>query len=103
MKALGFYRRVDELVGIYKAPTDVVDYSLDWVDHTDPTVSVASAAWSVPGPLVLGGASVADTVTTARIGGGVAGAEYKVTCTMTKSNSEIVARTFVLAILAELS
>jgi hypothetical protein len=103
MKALGFYRRVDEMVGVYKAPADVVDYSLDWVDHLGESVALASATWTIPSPLVNGGTSIDSQVATARISGGVANAEYSITCTITKSNSEVVARTFVLTIAAALS
>ena len=103
MKAQGFYRRADDLAGIYKAPGDVVDYSLDWVDHLADAVTITAATWIVPAGLTAGSAGVVGSVTTQRISGGTAGADYKVTCQMTKSNNERIDRTFVISVVAELS
>lgn len=103
MRPQGFYRRVDDLAGIEKAPGDVVDYSLDWVDHLAAGVTISSATWVVSATLTEGASGVSGSVATKRISGGTAGTEHKVTCQMTKSNGERIDRTFVISVVAELS
>jgi hypothetical protein len=103
MKPQGFYRRVDDLAGIYKAPGDVVDYTLDWTDHLAQGVTAVTASWTVPAGLTGAGEGVASPLTTKRISGGTAGTEYKVAVAMTKSNAEVVVRTFVITVATELS
>jgi|JI10StandDraft_1071094.scaffolds.fasta_scaffold1764000_2 hypothetical protein len=103
MKRQGFFGRVDDLAGIFKAPADVVDYSLDWVDHLASGVTIADATWTVPAGLAAGSQGVTGTVATKRLSAGTAGAEYTVTCTITKSSGEVLARSFVITVVAELS
>jgi hypothetical protein len=103
VKPQGFFRRsADDLAGLYKVPVDAIDVTIDWSEHLRAGVTVASATWSAPG-LTLTNEGTTSTTATRRIGGGVAGTDYPVTCTMTKSNGEIVARTFVVSVVASLS
>jgi hypothetical protein len=103
MKKQGFYRRVDDLVGIHKAPTEQIDYSLDWSDHLPAGVTITGAVWQIPGGLSGTTENIAGSVVTKRISGGTAGYEYNVDCTITKSNGEVVPRSFVVSVVARLS
>lgn len=102
MKPQGFFRRADDLAGVFKVPADVIDFTVDWSEHLRAGVTVASAAWSAPG-LTLSNEGTTASSATRRIAAGNAGTDYPVTCTMTKSNGEVIARTFVVSVVAALS
>lgn len=103
MKPVGFFRRVDDLAGIYKVPNETVDYSLDWTSELQTGQTISSASWTVPAGLTSSSAGVSGAVTTRRIAGGTAGTDYKVVCAITKSNGEVVPRSFVISVVADLS
>lgn len=99
----GFFRRpADDLAGLFKVPADLVDVTIDWSEHLRDGVTVASATWAT-GALTGSNEGATASTTTKRIGGGTAGSEYPVTCTITKSTGEVVARTFVVSVVASLS
>lgn len=102
MRPQGFFRRADDLAGVFKVPADVVDFTIDWSEHLRAGVTVASATWSAPG-LTLSNEGTTPSTATRRITGGTSGVDYPVTCTMTKSNGEVIARTFVVSVIASLS
>lgn len=100
----GFYTRIDRIVGIDKVPDETVDYTLDWGYELRSGQVVVGATWSVPSGLTGGGEARTNTTTTKRFsGGGTPGTEYRVKCTMTKSNGETVPRVFVVRMVAEIS
>lgn len=102
MKPQGFFRRADDLAGVFKVPADVIDFTIDWSEHLRVGVTVSSATWTAPG-LTMSNEGTTSSTATRRIASGTAGTDYPVTCTMTKSNGEIIARTFVVSVVASLS
>lgn len=74
-----------------KQPADQLDYDLDfsdWLTATD-TITGVVATSSVPAELEVLSASVAGPMVKIWIRGGVSGATYKVTATITTSEGRI--------------
>lgn len=99
----GFERRSDDLVGLPKVPGETVDVTFDWSPELTAGQTISSAAWAGTAGLTLGGSGVVGALATQRISGGVAGQDYRLTCTITKNNGEVVPRTVVISVVAELS
>lgn len=87
-----------------KAPGETTDITVDWFDQvhrtTDRADPVLSAAWSVPAPLTLVSDAVDHNRTVARVSGGVASTEYRLTCTVTLASGRVVPRVVMLTVRA---
>lgn len=103
MKRSGYFLRDDDLVGIFKAEGDAVDYAIDWSAHLAEGIEVASATWVVPAGVTGSTEALESPITKKRISGGTAGQEYPITCQMTKTNGERIDRTFVVVVVEALS
>lgn len=99
----GFERRTDDLVGLPKVPGETVDVTFDWSPELAVGQAISSAAWTVGSGLTGSNEGLAGALATKRIAGGLAGTDYRLTCTITKNNGEIVPRTVVISVVAELS
>lgn len=99
----GFFRRADDLAGLYKVPGETVDVSFDWTDELKVGQTISSVAWTVGSGMTGSNEGASGAVVTKRIAGGTAGNDYRLTCTITKSNGEIVPRTVVISVVAEMS
>lgn len=99
----GFERRTDDLVGLPKVPGEAVDVTFDWSPELTVGQTISLASWTATAGLTLGGNGVVGALATQRISGGTAGTDYRLTCTITKNNGEVIPRTVVISVVAELS
>ncbi len=88
---------------IAKAPTEVLDYGLDWNAPGELWLgsdTIASSAWTVDAGLTKGATS--NTLTTASVwlSGGALGTSYTVTNTITTAGGRTGVRSFRVVIVA---
>jgi len=92
-----------------KAPTELLDYVIDWRDTSDPTLdpylesgeTIVTSVWSAETGITIGTPASSNTTTTAKVwvsGGAVRQKEYKVTNTITTSNGRTAVRTLFFSI-----
>lgn len=74
-----------------KQPADQLDYDLDFSEWLtgDDTITGVEAVSSVPEELVILSASIAGSTVKVWVNGGVAGATYKVTATISTAEGRI--------------
>lgn len=74
-----------------KQPADQLDYDLDFSDWLtdEDTITGAVATSSVPEELIVQSVSISGSVVKIWIAGGVSGATYKITATITTSLGRI--------------
>jgi len=74
-----------------KQPADQLDYDLDFTDWipTDDTITGASAVSSVPDQLSVVSVLISGPVVKVWVAGGVDGANYKVTATITTTRGRV--------------
>lgn len=99
----GFERRTDDLVGLPKVPGEIVDITFDWSPELAAGQTIFSAAWTVGAGLTGSNEGLIGALATKRVSGGVAGTDYRLTCTITKNNGEVIPRTVVISVVSELS
>ena len=79
-----------------KDPDEVLDYSIDWKDSTDPVLTtsetITTSTWTVPSGLTKDSDSKTNTTTTVVLSGGTAKAKYQVANKIVTDNSP--ARTY---------
>lgn len=82
-----------------KKPAAVLDYVVDWSDWLATNDTLAAVTWDVPSGLTQPTpATNTTTSATVWIGGGTAGVDYVVTCSVTTAQGRTDARSFVLRV-----
>lgn len=82
-----------------KKPAAVLDYLVDWSQWLAENDTIATATWDVPSGLTQPTPATSSTSkATAWIGGGTAGVDYIVTCSVTTAQGRTDARSFVLRV-----
>lgn len=82
---------------LYKEPTDVTDYEIDWSDWLPTGVSIATSTWTVPAGITKVTDSDTDTTTLIRLSGGTWGETYELINTIT-AGSETESRSLLIRI-----
>lgn len=73
-----------------KDPDETLDYSINWTPRLSAGDPIASVVWVLPDALNQEDAGFLGAITTLWISGGVAGAQYKITCRVTTDAGRIM-------------
>lgn len=90
-----------------KKPGETIDFGIDWTNRLPADDEVSSVVWSVPSPLVKESQPAPDddaneraVITRIFVSGGVDGAEYEVTATMTSTGGRVLIEAVALPVRA---